>query len=229
LSAAGYVPAKPHFEILEVLASIAAYQDSKFIPGEGKRWGRVGAWCIVRQAVVLGWYQRLYKRFERPAGAMCRRTLQYHLAALRKLGHLRTVTRHQGQRYTRKLDLRPSLYEFTARGRLWISRRAGWVENSAALAAAQKIAQSALNNDLYSSTSLSSAVGKSSTAKKGQTPRKGAALRARTSSTSHSRPPGPKTLVRKGAPARTRKVRRSKSASTRATKASARRNGRRRA
>ena len=199
MSLIGYAPAKPHFELLEVLAAIAAYQDSKFEPGKGKRWGRAAAWCIVRQVVIRGWYHRLFKRYERPAGLMCRRTLQYHLAALRNLGHLRIVTRHEGEPRTNKLELRPSLYEFTARGRQWISRRAGWVENPRALVAAQKIAQSGLNFDPYSSTSLSSAVDKSPTAGKNQHPRQTAAMRARSSSTSDSEPRGLKALVRKEA------------------------------
>lgn len=193
MSLAGYAPQKPHFEILEVLASIAAYQDSKFVPGKGKRWGRAGAWCIVRQGVIRGWYERLLKRYERSAAVLCRRTLQYHLAALRRSGHLRSQQRHvgeyeldgRGRTRSRKLVLRPSLYELTTRGRLWVSRHAAWVENPAALLAAQKIAQSGFNPVLNSSTSLSRAVDKAPTAPGGKT----AALRARARSTIASSAP----------------------------------------
>lgn len=218
---AGYAPAKPHFELLEVLASIAAFQDSKYA-AQGKRWGKAGAWCIVRQGVIRGWYERLFKRYERPAGELSRRTLQYHLAALKRSGHLRTVERHTTEPRSRKLKLRPSLYVFTARGRQWISRRAGWVENPAALLAAQKIAQSGFNPDPYSSTSLSRAVDKASTARHGKT----AKLRAQARSTIAGELPG-KALSRGEGGDRPRGSQRSKGASGRAQEAATPRKRRR--
>lgn len=218
----GYAPEKAHFEILEVLAAIAAYQDSKFVPGQGKRWGRAGAWCIVRQATIRAWYERLLKRYERAAAQLSRRTLQYHLAALKRSGHLKSTQRHTTQRDSNKLALRPSIYEFTVRGRLWISRRAGWVENPAALLAAQKIAQSGFNPDLNSSTSLSRAVDKTPTARGASRPGKSAAARRRTSSSIVVAVRSPKkALVRKGARTASRK-RQDRASSTRRRRANGR-------
>jgi hypothetical protein len=124
----GYAVAKPRFELLEVLASIAAYQDSKYT-GKGPRWGRAGAWCIVRQAEILKAYERFLKRYGRP-GTMCRRTLNYQLAGLKRARFIHADTcRHTGIRGSGKLDLRPSIYKFTSLGRLWIKRRLAQVAN----------------------------------------------------------------------------------------------------
>jgi len=202
----GYVTLKPRFELLEVLSSIAAYQDSKFV-GKGKRWGRAGSWCIVRQPVIIAWYQAFLRRFGFPDATMCRRTLNYQVAGLKRRGYLHAETqrhqRHQAGRRAGELDLRPSIYKFTSRGQLWIKRRMGWVANLVAPSAVQRIAQSGFNPDLNSSNSLSSAVDKTPTARGGKT----AKLRRRTSSGTAGamRRPG-KALVRKGPPGRARKA-----------------------
>jgi hypothetical protein len=191
------------FELLEVLSSIAAYQDSKFT-GKGKRWGKAGAWCIVRQRVILAWYEALLKRFGRP-DTICRRTLSYQVAGLKRRGFIHAHTqrhqRHRGGVRHGELDLRPSIYKFTSLGRLWIKRRMGWVENPIALSAVQKVAQSGLHDDLISPTSLSRAVDKSPPASGGKTRE----LRMRRRSSIARPAPRPrKAPVRKGAAKRAR-------------------------
>lgn len=190
---------RPRLELLEVLASIAAYQDAQW-KGKGPRWGRAGAWCVVRQVQILAWYARMMKRHGFPVVEMCRRTLNYHLAGLRRDRFLTVEQRHRrrpgrpGQHRAGELDLRPSLYKFTTLGRLWIKRRLGWVTNPIDLLAVQNLAQSGFHAVEISSTSSSRAVHKSRTAAatKGE--------RILTSSSIHSSPPGQeKAPVRKGA------------------------------
>lgn len=161
----GYAVAKPRLELLEVLAGIAAYQDAQW-RGKGPRWGRAGAWCIVRQSAIMAWYTRMLVRFGRPAKAatICRRTLNYQLAGLERDRYIAREQRHTSHRRG-KLDLRPSLYKFTSLGRLWIKRRLGWVTNPLDLVAVQKLAQSGFNSEVNSLNSLSRAVDKSSTAR----------------------------------------------------------------
>ena len=177
---------RPRHELLEVLASIAAYQDAQ-CDGSRPRWGRAGAWCIVRQGEIVKWYGRLLKRFGCPIATICRRTLNYHLAGLVRDRFLTREQRHRtNPRGTgRKLDLRPSIYKFTALGRLWIKRRGYVATNPLDHLAVQRIAQSGFNYEVNSSTSLSSAVDKAPTAPTKQTPRKtAAALTKRPSSSS---------------------------------------------
>jgi hypothetical protein len=234
----GYATLRPRSELLEVLASIAAYQDRMYANGKSakkKRWGRAGAWCIVRQREIAAWYARFLTRFGRPerAIAMSRRTLNYQLAGLERDRFLARQQRHTRARKGtgRKLDLRPSLYTFTTLGRLWISRRIGWVASPLDHLAVQRIAQSGVNSELVSSTSLSSVVDKTPTTRKGENPRKSAALRRRTSSTaSRAAAPRPaKSAVRGRKGGARRSSIGAKSRPGRARKAANARNGRRRA
>jgi hypothetical protein len=191
------------FELLEVLSSIAAYQDAQF-KGKGPRWGKAGVWCIVRQVEIIAWYQRFLKRFGR-LDTICRRTLSYQVAGLKRRGFLQAETqRHQRDRRTGKLALRPSIYVFTTLGRLWIKRRMGWVANPFDHLAVQKTAQSGFKPVINSSTSLSSAVDKAPTAEGGKT----AKLRRRSSSriAGIARRPA-KALVRKGPRSAARRAR----------------------
>jgi hypothetical protein len=194
----GYATLRPRHELLEVLASIAAYQDAQFAAGKSAmniRWGRAGAWAIVRQGEIIYWYERLLRRFGVPIATICRRTLNYQLAGLVRDRFLTREQRHiaaRKPRGTRKLDFRPSLYKFTTLGRLWIKRR-GYVAASAlAPSRVQTLAQSGFNSEGESSTSLLNAVGKASTQSDrvppkggGKEPPKTAALRARTRSSTH--------------------------------------------
>jgi len=168
-----YVTAKPRLELLEVLAGIAAYQDAQW-KGEGARWGRAGAWCIVRQSEIIRWYGRLLTRFGRPAelSAISRRTLNYQLAGLQRARYIDRQQRHIKDARTRKLRLRPTIYKFTMLGRLWIKRRIGWVLNPLDHPAVQKFAQSGFNHEENSSNSLSRAVDKASTASARKPPRR---------------------------------------------------------
>ena len=161
----GYATVKPRLELLEVLAGIAAYQDAQW-KGEGPRWGRAGAWCIVRQSEIIRWYGRLLTRFGRSAelSAISRRTLNYQLAGLQRARYIERQQRHVKDSRTRKLRLRPTIYKFTTLGRLWIKRRIGWVLNPLDHPAVQIFAQSGFNNEENSSTSLSRAVDKPPTA-----------------------------------------------------------------
>lgn len=160
-----YVTEKPRLELLEVLAGIAAYQDAKWM-GDGPRWGRAGAWCIVRQSEIILWYGRLLKRFGRPEqlSTICRRTLNYQLAGLQRARYIERQQRHISDPRTRMLKLRPTIYKFTTLGRLWIKRRIGWVLNPLDHPAVQKFAQSGFNSGVNSLTSLSRAVDKAPTA-----------------------------------------------------------------
>lgn len=200
---AGYAVAKPRWELLEVLASIARYQDTMFHAGRSAknvRWGRVGAWTIVRQEEIIAWYARLMKRFGRPdeLASICRRTLNYQLAGLERGKYISREQRHTNRRGTRKLDLRPSLIKFSTLGRLWISRHVRGVANPLEQLAVQKTAQSGFNGEGESSTSLSRAVDRTPTAPGASRRGKTAAARARVSS-SISRAPRPpsKAQVRK--------------------------------
>jgi hypothetical protein len=196
-----YATLRPRLEILEVLASIAAYQDSQW-NGKGVRWGRAGAWCVVRQEAIVAWWSRMMKRYGYQVVTMCRRTLNYQLAGLRRDRYLTVEQRHRrrpgkGHR-AGELDLRPSLYKFTTRGQLWIKRRQGWVENPIALSAVQTIAQSGYTSSENSRKSLSSAVDKTHSAGGG----KSRGARILTSSSTHSSSTRPEALVRKGTAAR---------------------------
>src|SRR5712664_2801286 len=168
--------------VLEVLASIAAFQDAMYLQGKSakkKRWGKAGSWTIVRQEEIAAWYSRMLNRFGHQA-TVGRRTLCYWFKGLIRDGYLHSDTeRHTNQRGSSKLDLRPSIYKFTPLGRLWISRRQGWVANPVDHLAVQRIAQSGVNPESESSTSLSSAVDKAPTAPRGKT----TAARRRTAST----------------------------------------------
>lgn len=203
-----YAPTRPRWELLEVLSSIAAYQDRKWLltGGRGPRWGMAGAWCIVRQSEILKWRERFLKRYGVPITAICRRTLNYHLAGLVRDRFLAREPRHitnvRGGR--RRLDLRPSLYKFTTLGRLWIKRTQGWVANPLDHRAVQKVAQSGFNNEENSSTSLSSVVDKAPTTGRA---RKTAALRRRASSSARRASPGPSKAPSRGGAARAHRSR----------------------
>lgn len=183
----GYATLRPRWELLEVLSGISAWQDGKYT-GTGKRWGRVGAWCITRQRVIIAWYARLLKRYGRPAElcTISRRTLNYQLAGLERDRYIERTQRHRyhpdnrrGDHHPRagKLDLRPSLYKFTTLGKLWIKRHHSWVENPLSLLAVQRVAQSGFNSDLYSLKNLSRSVDKSPTDRAGKPTKKSAAMR----------------------------------------------------
>jgi hypothetical protein len=182
-----------------VLAQIAAYQDAQW-KGRGPRWGRAGAWCIVRQREIIAWWGRWMKRQGYPVTTMSRSTLNYQLAGLRRERYMVSEQRHLAGRGTRKLVLRPSLHKFTALGRLWIKQRLGWVTNPVDLSAVRHLGQSGFNNEVNSSTSLSRAVDKAPTALGASRQGKSAALRRRTraSNTRRAAPAPGKALSRRG-------------------------------
>ena len=202
---------RPRLELLEVLASIAAYQDAQW-KGKGVRWGRAGAWCIVRQEQIIAWWSRMMKRHGYQVVAMSRRTLNYQLAGLRRDRYLTVEQRHRRRpgrpgrdHRAGELDLRPSLYKFGTLGRLWIKRRLGWVTNPIDLLAVQRIAPSGFNGEVNSSTSLSRAVEKTSTASGTKKPTR---ARIRSSSSIHSSSSrAGKAPVREGAASTTRRAR----------------------
>jgi hypothetical protein len=176
----GYATLRPRHLLLDVLASIASYADRKHHQererGQDKRRvGLVGAWCIASQTAILDWHARMMKRLGwSPASCtMCRRTLNYHLAALERDRYIERTQRHRyhpdnrrGIKHPRagKLDLRPTLYKFTSLGRLWIKRRVDREQIPLGRLAVQEIAQSGLNSELRLSKPMSGAVDKSPTA-----------------------------------------------------------------
>jgi len=161
----GYIPSKGlRLDLLDTLASIAAYQAQVWRPGQ-ERYGAYrpygdnpAVWCIVRQRKIIAWHLADLKRLGHEL-AICRRTLAYHLAGLIHAGYIKRETRHIGDGRS-KLKLRPSLYTFTNLGRLWIKRTLGRGPNRSRRLAVQNVAQSGSNPEPLSLTSFKSAVDK---------------------------------------------------------------------
>ena len=150
----GYYPTKGlRLDLLGVLAAIARYQHRKF-NGKGKRWGkfvmngrdRPQVWTIVRHSAILAWYFAWLCTIGH-GFTLCRRSLCYQLAGLKAAGFILSEKRHKRAPAGsgRKLDLRPSVYTFTPKGRDWVKNNASILANPFGRPAVQNFAESGFN------------------------------------------------------------------------------------
>lgn len=184
-----YATLKPRIELLEVLYNLAAFQ--------GRAVKKI--WCIVRQSVLIREYLRYMKRYGRDQLTMSRRTLNYQLAGLVRDRFLRRQPRPTRNPKTGKPIFRPTLYELTTRGNLWVKKRLGWVKNPSGRLRVQKVALSSFKSVVSSSTAFNSAVDKAPTAPQEKGHEKTVSARRIVRSTISQALPRPsKALIRRG-------------------------------
>lgn len=121
-------PLRPRRELFEALWNFALFKTKQRRRRAGLPLApisRVNVWCQLRQAALIGCYERHTMHLDGAFGDMSPRTLRRHMAAFVALGLVKVVQEHYHDRKRGRWVMRPNIYAITRDGQLWIKKHVG--------------------------------------------------------------------------------------------------------